>query len=64
MIAYPRTGDYPEALVKILLTVMEKTPDGGATLANELGVSVQVLEPLWLREAIVSSLEQALKLYE
>lgn len=32
MIAYPRTGDYPEALVKILLTVMEKTPDGGATL--------------------------------
>ena len=34
MIAYPRTGDFPEALVKILLTVMEKTPDGGATMED------------------------------
>ena len=34
MIAYPRTGDFPEALVKILLTVMEKTPEGGATLED------------------------------
>lgn len=34
MTAYLRTGDYPEALVKILLTIMEKTPGGGATLED------------------------------
>ena len=32
MNAYARTGDFPEALVKIVFTVMEKTPDGGATM--------------------------------
>ena len=32
MAAYPRTGRSPEALVKILVTVIEKTPGGGATL--------------------------------
>lgn len=32
--AYPKTGDYPEALVKILLTILEKTPDGGATMID------------------------------
>ncbi len=32
MSTFARTGDYPEALVKILLTVIDKTPDGGATL--------------------------------
>ena len=32
MTAYPKTRDYPEALVKILLTIMEKTPVGGATM--------------------------------
>ena len=34
MIAYARKGDFPEALVKILLTIMERTPDGGATLED------------------------------
>jgi len=29
---YPRTGTLPETLVKILITVIEKTPSGGATL--------------------------------
>ncbi len=29
---YPRTRDHPEAVIKILLTVIEKTPAGGATL--------------------------------
>jgi len=32
MAVYPRTGRSPEALVKILVTVIEKTPSGGATL--------------------------------
>ena len=32
MAAYPRTGRSPEALVKILVTILEKTPSGGATL--------------------------------
>lgn len=34
MIAYARTGDFPEALVKILLEIMKKTPDGGATMED------------------------------
>lgn len=29
-----RTGDYPEALVKILITLIERTPAGGATLED------------------------------
>lgn len=29
---YPRTGDHPEAVVKVLLKIIEKTPAGGATL--------------------------------
>jgi predicted DNA-binding transcriptional regulator YafY len=29
---YPRTGTQPETLVKVLITVIEKTPSGGATL--------------------------------
>jgi hypothetical protein len=32
MSRYPRTGTQPETLVKILMTVIEKTPAGGATL--------------------------------
>ncbi len=32
MSSYPRMKDYPEALVKILLAVMSRTPDGGATM--------------------------------
>lgn len=32
MTGHVRTGDFPEALVKILLTIMEKTPGGGATI--------------------------------
>ena len=32
MSAYPKTGDYPEALVKILLTILEKSPEVGATM--------------------------------
>lgn len=32
MAVYPRTGRSPEALVKILVTVIEKSPYGGATL--------------------------------
>lgn len=32
MARYPRTGTQPETLVKILITVIEKTPSGGATL--------------------------------
>lgn len=31
MVNYPLRGDFPEALVKILLTIMEKTASGGAT---------------------------------
>ncbi len=34
MIAYPRTRDYPEALVKILLVILEMTPEGGATMED------------------------------
>ncbi|NLX91905.1 MAG: WYL domain-containing protein [Firmicutes bacterium] len=34
MPGYPRMRDFPEALVKILLTIMEKTPDGGATMED------------------------------
>ncbi|RQD74199.1 MAG: WYL domain-containing protein [Candidatus Syntrophonatronum acetioxidans] len=34
MSAYPQTRDYPEALVKILVTVMEKTPHGGASIKD------------------------------
>jgi hypothetical protein len=29
---FPKTGDHPEAMVNILITVIEKTPDGGATM--------------------------------
>ena len=29
---FPKTGDHPEAMVNILVTVIEKTPGGGATL--------------------------------
>lgn len=29
---YPRTRDHPEAVIKILLAVIERTPAGGATL--------------------------------
>lgn len=29
---FPKTGDHPEAMVNTLVTVIEKTPDGGATL--------------------------------
>ncbi len=29
---YPKTGDHPEAMVNILIAVIEKTPGGGATL--------------------------------
>lgn len=32
MISHARTGDFPEALVKILLTIMKSTPEGGATM--------------------------------
>jgi predicted DNA-binding transcriptional regulator YafY len=32
--AYPRTGRSPEALVKILVTMIEKTPSGGASLED------------------------------
>jgi|GEM_PF-417485 len=32
--AYAQTGDYPEALIKIIFTVMEKTPSGGATMED------------------------------
>jgi len=31
---YPRTGTRPETMVKILMTVIEKTPSGGATLED------------------------------
>ncbi len=34
MIAYARTGDFPEALIKIIFTVMEKTPQGGAKMED------------------------------
>ena len=34
MVNYPLTADFPEAMVKILLTIMEKTPAGGATLED------------------------------
>lgn len=34
MVRYPRTGTQPETLVKILITVIEKTPSGGATLED------------------------------
>lgn len=34
MAAYPQTGKSPEALVKILVTVIEKTSYGGATLED------------------------------
>lgn len=34
MPVYPRMRDFPEALVKILLTIMEKTPNGGATMED------------------------------
>ncbi len=34
MPGYPRMRDFPEALVKILLTIMKKTPDGGATMED------------------------------
>ncbi len=47
MNAYVRTGDVPEALVKILLATMEKTPGGGATIED-------------LKEVLVESLQQAL----
>jgi hypothetical protein len=29
---FPKTGDHPEAMVKTLVTIIEKTPDGGAAL--------------------------------
>ena len=29
---FPKTGDHPEAMVKTLVTIIEKTPDGSATL--------------------------------
>ncbi len=34
MPGFPRMKDFPEALVKILLTIMERTPDGGATMED------------------------------
>ncbi len=34
MAHYPRTGTQPETMVKILMTVIEKTPSGGATLED------------------------------
>lgn len=34
MARYLRTGTQPETLVKILITVIEKTPSGGATLED------------------------------
>ena len=34
MASYPRTGTQPETLVNILITVIEKTPNGGATLED------------------------------
>ncbi len=34
MSRYARVGDYPEALVRILLAVMERTPDGGASMED------------------------------
>ena len=34
MASYPRTGTQPETLVNILITVIEKTPTGGATLED------------------------------
>jgi len=34
MAVYPRTGRSPEALVNMLITVIEKTPGGGATLSD------------------------------
>ena len=34
MMAFARTGDFPEALVKILLTIMMKSPQGGATMED------------------------------
>ena len=32
MSTYARNRDYPEALIKMLLTIISKTPDGGATI--------------------------------
>ena len=34
MARFPRTGTQPETMVKILLTVIDKTPSGGATLED------------------------------
>ncbi|MEG3066880.1 MAG: hypothetical protein RQM95_01210 [Syntrophaceticus schinkii] len=34
MTRYPRTGTQPETMMKILITVIDKTPSGGATLED------------------------------
>ncbi|HHV34590.1 MAG TPA: WYL domain-containing protein [Syntrophomonadaceae bacterium] len=34
MTRYPRTGTQPETLMKMLITVIEKTPSGGATMED------------------------------
>lgn len=34
MSGHPRVRDYPEALVRILITIMERTPEGGATMED------------------------------
>jgi len=31
---YPKTGNTPEAMIKILITIIDKTPSGGASLED------------------------------
>ena len=34
MAVYPKTGNTPEAMIKILITIIDKTPSGGAALED------------------------------
>ncbi|MDD4359142.1 MAG: WYL domain-containing protein [Syntrophaceticus sp.] len=42
MTRYPRTGTQPETLVKILITVIEKTPAGGASMDDLLDAYAEI----------------------
>ncbi len=42
MTRYPRTGTQPETLVNVLITIIEKTPSGGATLEDLLDAYAEI----------------------
>lgn len=63
MAVHPRTGKSPEALVKILITVIEKTPYGGATMDELKDAYCDVKDTLPSDKTIYRNIHRINKLF-